>query len=296
VFLYGGGFYSFFKDYQDRCAKRGGICQDRLIDTSYSEQVWIYNLYTVGAQEIISPQGTVYDSVDREKFVNGFATAITAWLHLAGDSKSLIGGTRKSTLTSLKSPGGPSMWCNKNGGVSNGTYPLCGSKKPMGGPIEYQPLSDKSKNDSVIDRFEESGARDIWCGVMKNLRTDITPRTNTTFGTGLSTPSSAVAELFGYANPSSFICGKAMGVSCSTSVSCPAGDMKYEGQQLILQSFVLLSKVYSSTFFPFIYCSDIERRSGRTYYSRQLRGHSLIHCRTQMICVRHLPQCKRIMI
>ncbi|KAF2434278.1 pectin lyase-like protein [Tothia fuscella] len=57
VYLYGGGFYSFFQDYQDNCAKFGKTCEDKLIDTDFSEHIWLYNLYTVGAKEVISPQG-----------------------------------------------------------------------------------------------------------------------------------------------------------------------------------------------------------------------------------------------
>jgi hypothetical protein len=57
VYLYGGGFYSFFNDYQDICAKHGGDCQDKLVETDYSEHIWLYNIYTVGAREAISPQG-----------------------------------------------------------------------------------------------------------------------------------------------------------------------------------------------------------------------------------------------
>jgi hypothetical protein len=57
IYLYGGGFYSFFKDYKDTCAKTGGTCQERVVDIDYSEEIWIYSLYTVGSEEIISPQG-----------------------------------------------------------------------------------------------------------------------------------------------------------------------------------------------------------------------------------------------
>jgi hypothetical protein len=57
VYLYGGGFYSFFNDYKDTCGKTGKACQDRLIDIDFSEEIWIYGLYTVGSQEVISPQG-----------------------------------------------------------------------------------------------------------------------------------------------------------------------------------------------------------------------------------------------
>lgn len=56
VFLYGGGFYSFFQNYKDDCAKTHG-CQDRLVDMDRSENVFLYNLWTVGAKEAISPQG-----------------------------------------------------------------------------------------------------------------------------------------------------------------------------------------------------------------------------------------------
>jgi hypothetical protein len=57
VYLYNGGFYSFFQNYEDSCSKYGKTCQDKLIDTDYSESIWMYNLYTVGAKEVVSPQG-----------------------------------------------------------------------------------------------------------------------------------------------------------------------------------------------------------------------------------------------
>ncbi|KAF2420339.1 pectin lyase-like protein [Tothia fuscella] len=57
VYLYGGGFYSFFQNYTEDCSRSGGICQDRLIETSSSENLWLYNVYTVGAKEVISPRG-----------------------------------------------------------------------------------------------------------------------------------------------------------------------------------------------------------------------------------------------
>jgi hypothetical protein len=56
VYLYGGGFYSFFQNYDDKCATLG-VCQDRLIDIDGSERIWIYNLFTVGGNEVITPYG-----------------------------------------------------------------------------------------------------------------------------------------------------------------------------------------------------------------------------------------------
>jgi glucan 1,3-beta-glucosidase len=57
VFLYGGGFYSFYNNYENTCSKTGKTCQDRLVDISFSEEIWLYSIYTVGAKEVISPQG-----------------------------------------------------------------------------------------------------------------------------------------------------------------------------------------------------------------------------------------------
>jgi glucan 1,3-beta-glucosidase len=57
IFLYGGGFYSFFNNYQDTCAKKGLVCQQHLIDTDFSDDLYLNGLYTVGAQKMVSPQG-----------------------------------------------------------------------------------------------------------------------------------------------------------------------------------------------------------------------------------------------
>jgi hypothetical protein len=234
IYLYGGGFYSFFKDYKDTCAKTGGVCQDRLIDTSYSEQVWIYNLYTVGAKEIISPQGTKYKELDRTRFVNGFATSLTAWLFLAGRGKSHIGGTRKSQ-PSRKSSGGPSMWCSQSS-LFNGTYKRCTGDREDSQP----PFS--TLDDTTTSIFEASGARSIWCDAMQVLR-DV-PRNSTYFGSHEKmSPSKVVALHFNYYLANYFTCGNLMDTGCQVAVNCPSGGRVLEAQRLILQSFVFLSKV-----------------------------------------------------
>ena len=58
VYVYGGGFYSFFKDYSDKCATTAGAeeCQNRLVDISKSEGIWLYDIWTVGTAEVISPR------------------------------------------------------------------------------------------------------------------------------------------------------------------------------------------------------------------------------------------------
>ncbi|KAF2398831.1 pectin lyase-like protein, partial [Trichodelitschia bisporula] len=117
VYLYGGGFYAFFTDYKDDCAKFGGVCQDRLIDTDYSEGVWMFNLFTVGGKEVISPQGDAdlipsLKTVERKTEENGFATATNAWL-LLSNKGATIGGTRKGALERQDEEPGPLM-CNFN--------------------------------------------------------------------------------------------------------------------------------------------------------------------------------------
>ncbi|KAH8646744.1 pectate lyase superfamily protein-domain-containing protein, partial [Xylariales sp. PMI_506] len=49
ILIYGAGFYSFFQNYDQTCLNDGSqTCQDRLIDISYSERVYIYDLVTLG--------------------------------------------------------------------------------------------------------------------------------------------------------------------------------------------------------------------------------------------------------
>jgi hypothetical protein len=57
VYLYGGGFYSFFQNYDDKCAQSGNACQDKLIDIDGSENIWLYSLFTVGAKEVVTAYG-----------------------------------------------------------------------------------------------------------------------------------------------------------------------------------------------------------------------------------------------
>jgi hypothetical protein len=56
----------------------------------------MYNLHTIGAMEVVSPQGKELSSIDYEKLLNGYSTSLAAWLMLAGPGKKSFGGTRKS--------------------------------------------------------------------------------------------------------------------------------------------------------------------------------------------------------
>jgi hypothetical protein len=53
VFLYREGFYSFFQDYSSTTCPNTFNCQDRLIDTSYSQNLWLYEIWIVGSVEAI---------------------------------------------------------------------------------------------------------------------------------------------------------------------------------------------------------------------------------------------------
>ena len=56
----------------------------------------MYNLHTIGAREVVSPQGKELKAMDYEKLFNGYTSSLAAWLILAGPGKKSIGGTRKS--------------------------------------------------------------------------------------------------------------------------------------------------------------------------------------------------------
>lgn len=56
VFIYGAGLYSFFSSYKQDCLTPEN-CQNSLVETSYTEGLWIYNLFTVGAVQAVSPRG-----------------------------------------------------------------------------------------------------------------------------------------------------------------------------------------------------------------------------------------------
>ena len=56
VYIYSAGFYSFFQNYDQTCVPEEN-CQEKLIETSSSSEVWIYNIFTKGTVEIASPDG-----------------------------------------------------------------------------------------------------------------------------------------------------------------------------------------------------------------------------------------------
>ncbi|KAI9166458.1 Glucan 1,3-beta-glucosidase [Paramyrothecium foliicola] len=94
IFTYGLGFYSFFEKYSLGCAPNQD-CQQRLIETNYSERIWLFNIFTVGNIEIVSPRGRLDPVWYYTGTKNGYTSSVAAWLALA-----LNGGDIGSGATS----------------------------------------------------------------------------------------------------------------------------------------------------------------------------------------------------
>ncbi|THW31700.1 pectin lyase-like protein [Aureobasidium pullulans] len=89
IFVYGAGLYSFFFDLTQGCLTTES-CQQRLVETSYSQGVWVLNLFTKGAIEVASPLGgilPVYSNDTQEQYT----TEVSVWTPL-GDTGADIGG------------------------------------------------------------------------------------------------------------------------------------------------------------------------------------------------------------
>ncbi|RHZ63561.1 hypothetical protein CDV55_106217 [Aspergillus turcosus] len=82
VFIYSAGFYSFFQQYSQACLANEN-CQEALVETSYTQGLWLYNLFTIGATEMISPAGGVISPTYQRDNQNGYSTELSAWLVLA---------------------------------------------------------------------------------------------------------------------------------------------------------------------------------------------------------------------
>lgn len=56
TFIYSAGFYSFFGENYDQACVAKENCQKKLVEIDSSvEGLWLYNIFTKGAEEIISP-------------------------------------------------------------------------------------------------------------------------------------------------------------------------------------------------------------------------------------------------
>ncbi|KAK1961267.1 pectin lyase-like protein, partial [Colletotrichum sublineola] len=125
IFLYGLGFYSFFDDFELGCAPRER-CQQSLIETARAGRVWLYNIFTKGNAEIVSPQGNLQPLWFNDTTRNGYTSNVAAWLSLAlrdGSGSGEDGGNDDDE----NGEGGPAVyidptiWTTSSGGGGGST-------------------------------------------------------------------------------------------------------------------------------------------------------------------------------
>ncbi|KAM5347264.1 hypothetical protein ACJ41O_010269 [Fusarium nematophilum] len=78
VYVLSTGLYSWFQKHDRQCIDNGKLnCQEKIFYTEQTSDVWIYNLFTIGATEMISPfSGEPMDAASNR---NGFASSLLAW-------------------------------------------------------------------------------------------------------------------------------------------------------------------------------------------------------------------------
>ncbi|RYP20218.1 hypothetical protein DL765_002892 [Monosporascus sp. GIB2] len=115
VFLYGLGFYSFSKDNNLGCAL-SEECQLSFIETKHAERVWMYNIFTKGNVEVVSPEGGIPPLLFNVTTRNGYTSNVAAWLALAlgggGRGRSLEPGSDEGSGVVYIDPG---LWKDKGG-------------------------------------------------------------------------------------------------------------------------------------------------------------------------------------
>ncbi|KAF6813967.1 glucan 1,3-beta-glucosidase [Colletotrichum plurivorum] len=125
IVIYSAGFYSFFKNNQLGCTANEN-CQLAMIETSYTEALWIYNIFTKGNIEIVSPKGGLLPVLFNDTTRNGYTSEIAAWLELAN------GGREMGSNPDPSGAGGsgdvyidPAIWRSPSNSRSIGCQPPC---------------------------------------------------------------------------------------------------------------------------------------------------------------------------
>jgi glucan 1,3-beta-glucosidase len=84
IYIYSLGFYSFFTNLQLGCGNTQS-CQERLIETDYVGELYLYNLFTYGSVELVSPAGGFPPPIFfNDSNQSGYTSEVAAWLALAG--------------------------------------------------------------------------------------------------------------------------------------------------------------------------------------------------------------------
>ncbi|KAJ6782792.1 hypothetical protein PWT90_04149 [Aphanocladium album] len=111
VVIYSGGFYSFFQDNELGCTNKE-TCQTAMVETSYSEKIWMYNIFTKGNIQIITPRGGPSPVYNKDTTRIGYTSEIAAWLVLALGGANL--GTDPHASGSQDVYIDPGIWSSKS--------------------------------------------------------------------------------------------------------------------------------------------------------------------------------------
>ncbi|KAH7309716.1 pectate lyase superfamily protein-domain-containing protein, partial [Stachybotrys elegans] len=90
VLIYTAGLYSWFNKYAQECLVPED-CQERLLETSYTEGFWMYNTFSKGVVEIFTPRGGVRPILQIDDNQRGYTTEVNAWHALAFEGATLGG-------------------------------------------------------------------------------------------------------------------------------------------------------------------------------------------------------------
>ena len=120
VFIYSAGFYSFFQNNQLGCAPEEN-CQLALIDTNFASGLWIYNIFTKGNIQIVSPQGGIPPLLFNSTTSDGYTSEIAAWLALSTGGESIGDSGNSSGYVTID----PIIWSEPATSQTVACYPPC---------------------------------------------------------------------------------------------------------------------------------------------------------------------------
>ncbi|GAB1197984.1 hypothetical protein APSETT444_007290 [Aspergillus pseudonomiae] len=120
VFVYSAGFYSFFQDYDEGCIDTED-CQQSLIETNFANRLYMYNIFTKGNVEIVSPRGSLAPLLFNDTTRNGFTSEIAAWLALSTGGEDIGSSSNDSGTVFLD----PLIWGGPIDGTNVSCHPPC---------------------------------------------------------------------------------------------------------------------------------------------------------------------------
>ncbi|KAL2203358.1 pectin lyase-like protein [Sarocladium strictum] len=98
VLIYTAGLYSWFNEYAQECLVSED-CQERVLETSYTEGFWMYNTFSKATVEIFTPRGGISAILQSDDNQYGYTTEVNAWHALAFEGGDLGGvGTNGSVV------------------------------------------------------------------------------------------------------------------------------------------------------------------------------------------------------